>query len=99
MDQLLALADVWQQSELAGTLDGQGELLLVLPGEPGDTPRPGLPPVGDEPPQQVQILVIDRLGVDPGVLPRPSAVAEAPAPAGASGLRLSLLSCHERREW
>ena len=51
--------------------------------EPGDPARADLAAVGDEPPQRVQVLVVDVLDVDPGVLARPEAIAEAAATARA----------------
>ena len=79
-----ALSDVGQQGDLARPLHRHRELALVAAGKSGDAPAAGLPLVGEEAPQQVEVLVVDDLGVDPRVLARPGAVgAAATAPAAA----------------
>jgi hypothetical protein len=95
----LTLADVGQQRELAGALDGQRELLLVLPGEAGDAAGPGLAAVRDEAAQQAEVLVVDLLDRDARVLARATAIGQSTASAAAGGCLLSLLSRHEGREW
>src|SRR5215216_2429941 len=89
-----ALADVGKQRQLASPLHRQRQLLLVLAGEPGDAAGPGLAPVRDEPPQEVEVLVVDLLDVDPRVLSRPPTIGEAASPAAAGLGLLSLLSSH-----
>src|SRR3954454_4694741 len=91
----LALADVGQQGELAGALDVQRELLLVLPGKAGDAPGPGLASIRDEAAQQAQVLVVDVIDADPRVLARATAIGQAAAPAASRRCLLSLLSSHE----
>jgi hypothetical protein len=45
----------------------------------GDPATAGLPLVGEEAAQQVQVLVVDDFGVDPGVFAGPGAVGAAAA--------------------
>ena len=77
-----ALSDVGQQGDLARPLHRHRELSLVAAGKSGDAPAAGLPLVGEEAPQQVEVLVVDGLGVDPRVLARPGAVGAAAVRGG-----------------
>src|SRR5438067_1747888 len=54
-----ALGDVWQERHLACALHGLGDLHLVAPARAGDAPAADLPPLGDVPPQLVDVLVVD----------------------------------------
>src|SRR4051812_32265557 len=90
-----ALADVRKQRQLARTLHRQRQLLLVLAGEAGDSAGPGLATVRDEAAGQGEGLVVDRLDVEPRVLPRPPAIAQSAASTATRRGLLSLLSRHE----
>ena len=48
-------------------------------GKSGDAAAAGLPLVGEEAPQQVEVLVVDDLGVDARVLARTGAIGAAPS--------------------
>src|SRR5215210_2601023 len=50
---------VWQKRHLPGTLYGRGRLPLVLRAQARDPAGPDLAAVGDEPAQQVVVLVVD----------------------------------------
>src|ERR1700710_2019466 len=52
---------VRQQRDLAGVLDGDGDLALVLDGEPGHPAGADLAALGDELPQGRGVLVVDVL--------------------------------------
>ena len=56
-----ALVHVGQQRQLAGALDGRGDLALVPSAGAGDAPRADLALLGDEPAQAGHVLVIDLL--------------------------------------
>ena len=75
------LSDVRQERDFARPLHGHRELTLVGAGKAGDAAAAGLPLVGEEAAQQVEILVVDFLGVDPRVFTRTRAVVAATAPS------------------
>src|SRR4051794_17721596 len=77
------LADVRQQRELTRALDRAGDLVLVPAARARDTTRTDLPAVGDELPQQVDVLVVDELDLVAAVL------AGLPAAAASSGLAIT----------
>src|SRR3954453_13114589 len=54
---------VGQQRDLAGVLDRDGHVTLVLTAVAGDPAGPDLAAVGDELPQQAGVLVVDVLGL------------------------------------
>src|SRR3954452_1452848 len=54
---------VGQQRDLAGVLDRDRDVTLVLTAVAGDPARPDLAAVGDELPQQAGVLVVDVLGL------------------------------------
>ena len=59
-------AGVGQQRHLAGVLDRQGDLRLLLGVVAGDASGADLGPVGHEPAEQVDVLVVDVLDAAPG---------------------------------
>ena len=85
-----ALSDVRQQGDFARPLHRHRELALVTAGKSGDPTAAGLPLVGEEAAQQVQVLVVDGVGVDARVLARPGAIGASPA-ATACPLKSCLL--------
>src|SRR5919199_888682 len=54
---------VRQQRDLAGVLDGDGDLALVLDGQPGHPAGADLAALGDELPQGRGVLVVDLLAL------------------------------------
>src|SRR5690606_5410240 len=76
----LPLTHVREEGHFTGALHGDAQLGLMLAGQAGDSTRPGLALVGDEPAQQRQVLVIEVLSRNLGVLARTNPLAEA-APA------------------
>src|SRR3954449_1129670 len=54
---------VGQQCDLAGVLDRDRDVALVLAAVAGDPTGPDLAAVGDELPQQAGVLVVDVLGL------------------------------------
>ena len=70
--------------------------------EARDPARADLAAVGDEAPQGAQVLVVDPLDVDPGVLARPEAVRATRPPAPSTGRagaphRRALAASHQAR--
>src|SRR4051794_15008729 len=65
---------VGEQRELAGALDGAGDLALVAAAGAGDATRADLAALGDEAPQRPDVLIVDlgdlvaaiRAGLAPG---------------------------------
>src|ERR1700677_3696502 len=65
-----ALVHVRQQRQLARTLDGPGDLVLVAAAGAGDPARADLALLGDELAQRADVLVVDLLDVVAAVLAR-----------------------------
>src|SRR4051812_47505435 len=57
--------DVGQQRQLAGALDGAGDLVLVTPARARDAARADLPAVGHELAQEPDVLVVDLVDLVP----------------------------------
>src|SRR5689334_20805341 len=74
-----ALADVREQRQLAGALDGARDLVLMPAAGARDATRPDLPAIGDELLERVDVLVVDELDLVAAVLARlaPSAAASS----------------------
>src|SRR5215211_502112 len=79
--EVLALAHVGQEGDLARPLHRERELLLMAARQPRDPARADLAAVGDEAPQGREVLVVDLLDVDAGVLAGAEAVRAARASA------------------
>src|SRR3954469_13587676 len=62
------LGGVGQQGQLAGALDGRGDLVLVPAAGAGDPARADLAALGDELPQRGDVLVVDELDLVLAVL-------------------------------
>src|SRR3954449_1451827 len=62
---LAVVADVGQQGDLAGALDGSRDLILVPAARASDTPRPDLAAVRDVLPEGADVLVVDLVDLVP----------------------------------
>ena len=96
-----ALADVGQQRQLAGALDRQRQLRWWRRESPVTRRERVLPRSEMKRRSSVDVLVVDHLDVDPRVLARATAIAEALAACRGSAppLLSSLLPCHPAAEW
>src|SRR5215212_6252429 len=72
-------ADVREQRELAGALDGRGDLVLVPAARARDAARADLAAVRDELAQRRDVLVVDELHLVTAVLARLAAAAAGPS--------------------
>src|SRR5919197_598795 len=86
---LARVADVRQQRELARTLDGRRELVLVPTAGAADAPRTELAALGDEAPQRADVLVVDLLDLVLAVRAGLATAAAGPALLVAPARRLA----------
>src|SRR5688572_21683845 len=94
---LARIADVREQRQLAGALDGRGDLILMPAARAGDPPRADLPAVGDELPQRGDVLVVDELDLVAAVRAGLAAPAAGPSLAISPARRPAALLCHVRK--
>src|SRR3954454_6597203 len=94
---LARVADVREQRDLAGALDGGRDLVLVPAAGAGYTPRADLAAVADELAERRDVLVVDVLDLVAAVLAGLPAAGAGPALLVTPARRPAALLCHLRR--